>query len=203
MTLSTSASGTASPAPRSTIPQRGSSREAGDLQNKLVQLSVSKLQGVSRTAEESTEERLFESRAQFKVLTSQIAMHLDDAWREKLFHQVDSLLDADEWQKEDVEPSAASARTFLRLILALRPEQRPGLGASHGHLIAAWTNGKNQLTIECLPKDRLRFSLVTYPNPNEEPERAAGTNVISRLADVLAPYHPSQWLKIAHSIRAG
>ena len=47
------------------------------------------------------EDRLFDATANVKILTSQVAMHLDPEWRERLFKQLDSLHDPEEWEAED------------------------------------------------------------------------------------------------------
>jgi hypothetical protein len=138
--------------------------------------------------------RLYAARADFKILASQVAMHLPDQWREKLFKQIDSTLDSEQWEAEDCPPTVFSARTFLRLILALKTTVRPGLGATHdGNLVAAWTNGKNRLTVECLGGDRIRWSVVREIAEGEEVDRGVGATVIGRFIALLAPYGPETW----------
>src|SRR5689334_1037261 len=56
----------------------------------------------------SMEERLYDSLATAKVMTAQVAMYLDRPWRDRLFAQLDSLLDAAEWHEEDVPINGAS-----------------------------------------------------------------------------------------------
>ena len=123
-------------------------------------------------APQNLTEELYDALASFKVRTALVAMHLDREWRVRLFRQLDSLLAIEDWEKSDVPPSLASYSTFLRMLTFLRPLRRPGLGATHdGHLIATWTTGEDRLTIECLPKDIVRWHLsVTIEG---ERERAA------------------------------
>lgn len=145
-------------------------------------------EGPSRTLSE----QLYDSLAQAKVMTSKVAMHLDTSWRDKLFAQLDELLAADEWHDDDLPIEASSFATFLRLILHIKPERRPGLGVSHGgDLIAAWTAGDDKLTIECLPRDVLRWVLSC--EVEGERERAAGETPVPRLPDVLRSYQPQRW----------
>jgi len=140
------------------------------------------------------EERLFQSSANFKILTSMVAMHLPVEWREKMFQQIDTLLDAEQWESDDAPPTVFSARTFLRLILALNSSVRPGLGASHdGNLIAAWTKGKNRLTVECLGGDRLKWSVVREAPDRESVDRIVGATGLGRFVSQLAPYRPEIW----------
>jgi hypothetical protein len=140
----------------------------------------------------SLEAKLFNSRAACKIKTSEFAMHLEPGRRERFFAQVDSLLDADEWDENDQPISAASFATLLRLLLLIRPKRWPGLGASmDGHVIAAWTTGENRLTVECFPEDRLRWVLVRYRDG--ERESTAGDTSVLRLPAILQPYEPQIW----------
>lgn len=142
-------------------------------------------------------ERLYDALASFKVRTATIAMHLDRNWRDRLFKQLDSLLSPDDWQAEDDTPTFASFSTFLRMLMFLKPERRPGLGAAgNGHLIASWTVGDERLTMECLPNDIVRWNLSALIDGDRE--RAAAETPVQRLAAVLAPYSPSRWFSANH-----
>ncbi|MGT2502530.1 hypothetical protein ACVOMS_20250 [Bradyrhizobium guangxiense] len=145
--------------------------------------------------------QLFDVLAQFKIRTSQVAMHLNRDWRSRLFGQLDSLLNVEDWEPLDRPPTIDSFATFLRLLVFLKPQRRPGLGATaKGELIATWTNGGDRLTIECLPQDLVRWTIsVTI---NEDRERAAGVTPVSRLPAVLAPYGPDRWFVDANRIPA-
>jgi hypothetical protein len=140
------------------------------------------------------DQQLFDRKADFKVFYSQIAMHLTDDIRKRLFRQIDSLLDKEEWDERDLPPTLASFRTFIRLMLLLRPDRRPGLGADHqGHLLGFWAGDDqaNRLTIEFLANDRLRWSLSRTFDSRQE--HAAGDTQINRLQAVLSPYSPQIW----------
>ena len=145
------------------------------------------------------QERLFEALSEVKILTSQVAMHMDREWRDKLFHQLDALHDPAEWESDDTPIRKSSFATFLKAMLSIVPERRPGLGLSHaGYLIAAWTTDQDRLTIEFLPNDRVRWVLSLHSN--EEIERYAGDTGVSLLADGLSKYHPEQWFSRAQKI---
>lgn len=144
----------------------------------------------------SLEEQLYDALAAFKIRTAAIAMHLDRDWRSKLFAQLDSLLSIESWEEEDLPPTVASFYVFLRLITFIKPERRPGLGATHdGNLIAAWTVGGDRLTIECLRQDKVRWALAVGPEGNRE--SAAGITGVARIAEVLEPYNPARWFSDA------
>lgn len=141
-------------------------------------------------------ERLYDANASFKVFTSQVAMHLDDDWRKKLFRSLDNLLDPESWEDDDLPPALVSFQTLMRLLLLLKPERRPGLGIDNSaHLVAAWTEGVNRLTVTCLENDHLAWTLRRQTRDGLV--RAAGSNKITMMPKVLEPYEPSVWFKIA------
>lgn len=141
------------------------------------------------------EEQLFDATANVKILTSQVAMHLDREWRDKLFQQLDSMHDPAEWEAGDEPIQQASFATFLKAIVQLKPQRRPGLGLTYGgNLIAAWTKDSDRLTVEFLPKDRVKWVLSRHQE--DEPERFAGQMAVSRLGEGLAPYDPQYWFSV-------
>ncbi|MGH8510161.1 MAG: hypothetical protein ACREU9_12520 [Gammaproteobacteria bacterium] len=138
------------------------------------------------------EERLYDARALCKTKTAAVAMHLDFEWRSRFFSQLDSLMDFENWEKEDLPITEASFTTLLRMLLLIRPARRPGLGStSYGNIIAAWTMENGRLTIECLPRDDVRWVLSRHLDGDRE--SAAGQVALSRLTVVLAPYNPERW----------
>lgn len=140
----------------------------------------------------SLEEKLFDATASVKVLSSKVAMHLNQERRNKLFSQIDSLHDIDEWDEEDMPVKDSSFETFLKAILLISPKRHPGLGLSHkGNLIATWGNSQDRLVAEFLPKGFVRF--VLSRNLDGEIERATGETNISRLFECLTPYQPNHW----------
>ncbi len=137
-------------------------------------------------------EMLFDATAEVKVLTSRVAMYLEPTWRNKLFAQIDSLHDADEWEHGDKPLQRDSFVTFLKAICDIKPERRPGLGLTHnGRLIAAWTKGASRLTIEFHPGNRVRW--VISRTVDNESEQFAGDTNVSRLRTSLQPYKPEEW----------
>jgi len=127
-----------------------------------------------------------------KVITSQVAMHLQQAWRSGLFQSLDQLLDKEDWDFSDELPTEASFLTFLRMIIFLNVKDRPALGAtSNGRIISGWMNDQERLQIECGPNDEVKWVIATWSNDHRE--SAAGRTVVSRLPQVLAAYKPERW----------
>lgn len=137
-------------------------------------------------------EQLYDALANAKVMTSRVAMHLEPDWRNRLFVQLDDLLDIDDWHDDDKPVEGSSFMTFLRMIVHQKPQRRPGLGVSHGgHLIGAWTSGADRLTLEFLPNDMIRWVLSC--EIDGVIERAAGETPVWRMSDVMRPYNPDRW----------
>jgi hypothetical protein len=155
----------------------------------------------TRPQPNSTESQLYDALAAFKVRTATVAMHLDLDWRCRLFQQLDSLLTVADWEADDRPPSLSSFSTFLRMLILLRPDRRPGLGAtSDGILIATWTSDHDRLTIECLSDDITRWQLAV--TIDGERERAAAITPLTRLKEVLTPYGPQRWFGYANHVPA-
>ena len=143
--------------------------------------------------EKNLEERLFDALAAAKMLTASVAMHLNRARRDKLFRQLNSLHDLAEWEESDEPLQRSSFGTFLKAMLTVNPQRQPGLGLSQaGHLIGAWTIDRDELTIEFLPNDWVKWVLARYKD-DDEPRRFAGQTPVSELAEGLAPHRPEHW----------
>jgi len=144
----------------------------------------------------STEASLFDATAAAKIMISQVAMHLDNVWRNKLYYQIDSLHEFDEWDPDDKPLQQHSFYTFLRALLQVRPTRFPGLGLSHdGYILAAWISGENRLAAEFLENDRVQWVLTRQLNG--EIERSSSTTTLSRWLQCLEPYNPAEWFYAA------
>ena len=147
-----------------------------------------------RSHKRTLEEHLFDVRASCKISARQLTMHFPPDWHIKFFKQLDSLLGLEDWDKNDEPVRQDSFFTLMRLLVKLRDKRRPGIGiANHGNVVAAWTAGQSdRLTIECLPRDRVRW-IVTVP-VDDGYDTGAGETSIDRLLHILQPYGPSRWL---------
>lgn len=145
----------------------------------------------------SVDELLFDAKASAKMLMSQVTMYLREGWRDKLFYQLDNLLDAQEWDPLDQALQKRSFETFLKVICDINPTVRPGLGLSYtGNLIAAWTTKSNdQLTLEFEPDDWVQLFVTRYFD--EEPEIISARLKTVRLKSRLNDLKCAEWLTCA------
>lgn len=144
----------------------------------------------------STAAQLHDALAKAKVFTSQVAMHLQDDWRERLFADLDHLMGAEDWHEDDTPLNESSFQTFLRMIIHQSIVRRPGFGLSYnGNLLASWTTGKDRLIMEFLVEDMVKWVLACVVDG--ETEKAAGVTPVRRLPNVLSPYSPDRWFAVA------
>ena len=147
---------------------------------------------LSDQGDRTLEERLFDATANVKILTSQVAMHLDQELRKRIFSQLDAIHNVEDWDPDDEPIRKGSFATFLKALVEIKPVRRPSLGLSHsGHLIAAWVVEQDRLTIEFLNDDRVRWVLARAID--DDVERFAGHTNVARLLDGLKPYQPAHW----------
>ena len=140
---------------------------------------------------QTIEEQIDSSLSKLKKMTNYVAMHIGKEWRDKLFVQLDSLLDYDEWDEENSLPDYNSFNTFLRFMLNQRPNPRPSIGLFDGVFIASWVAGKDMLTVECLPNDEVRWGVIYYLEG--KPYTASGTTTIAELPRIRFPDNFNKW----------
>lgn len=137
---------------------------------------------------------LYQSKAAAKMHTAKVAMRIGDEWKRGLYHQLDSLMDIEEWEIGDEPLSIGSFATFLRLMFLLRPNSRPGLGITEdGNLLAMWDVGGGRLTFECKSGDRVKW--IFSEDFGNFRESAAGETIIDRVQEILTPYSAKGWFR--------
>jgi hypothetical protein len=160
---------------------------------------TSKSSQVFKPLEETKESRLFNVVAALKVAVAEISMHLDDAWRARLFTQIDMLHEPDDWDDSCRLTDLDSFKTFLHLILQQGPMERLGLGIDDdGHILASWRNEQDMLSLIFLGNDRIRWAVVRHENGGVE--SAGGQTNLDRLPTVLQAYNPESWYGNAHNL---
>jgi hypothetical protein len=130
---------------------------------------------------------LFEANAEAKIYVSQVAMHISREWRDKLFRQLDTLLDTDEFEEDDAPLNVQSFRVFLKYILQMRPPKRPGLGLTRdGLVIAYWGNETRSFNLEFRIDERAKF--YYFDGRPDDAVQLNGLAPLSSLFDYL-PWH--------------
>ena len=156
----------------------------------LVSIKSPSTQAISE--HKTLSEKLYDATSEVKILTSQVSMYLTREWRDRVFKQLDNMHDISEWDADTSPIQKESYKTFLKLVISLKPNKHPGLGLSDkGFLLAAWIVGGDRLTTEFLPNDNIRWTLSTLVDG--EIDRAAGVTKVSRLFLNLLPYQPNKW----------
>ncbi len=156
--------------------------------------SASHISRFFRAKPPKLEEKLFDAKAQVKILFSQVSMHFSKDLRTKLFDQLDLLHEIEGWEEGDDAVKTESFSTFLRWLYLYRPDNFPSLGLSFsGHLIASWlaNDNKDILTLEFLHRDTIKWYVTKYFD--KEPEQGNGTASLRRIGNTLSPYHTEDW----------
>src|SRR5271170_1370647 len=113
------------------------------------------------TSPETFESKLFDNAAELKIALSQIIMHLDPEWRDIIREQIDTLLDADNWQDDSAFITKSTFITFLRFIVFANPTRLPSLGVgSTGHMLAAWRKAEQRIAVEFFRDDKAAATFV-------------------------------------------
>jgi hypothetical protein len=125
---------------------------------------------------------------------SEVSMHLPKGFANGLNRQFANMMDEEAWEAEDelISPDALDA--FIFLLRNTGTMRRPGIGTDGlGSLTAAWTDGENRLTAECLPTGKISV-IVSRRDKNGEIERAAfGPMRPDRVRAILEPFKPEVW----------
>ncbi len=148
-------------------------------------LALDKSPVYSEQGQVSTEERLFSSLVELKVLTSQFSMHLPSAWRKRLFSRLDILYDVENWSSDDTVISVSSFRSFLRATLTYEPLSNTSFGISNnGNFLTAWKVEDTSLSFEYADGDAVQWSFAKGNLP--EGEVSAGFTKVAELTRVIA-----------------
>jgi hypothetical protein len=207
MTFQTSSSSLA-PNQQTPLLSGGNSALSTTLSHLLTEMHKSSPQSITpkssqvfKPLEETKEIRLFNAVAALKLAVAEVSMHLDTAWRTRLFTQIDMLHEPDDWDESYQLTDLDSFKTFLRLILQQGPLQRLGLGIDdNGHILASWRNRQDMLSLIFLGKDRVRWAVVRHQG--DEIESAGGRTSVERLPTVLQAYNPEFWYGNANNLSA-
>tara|TARA_R110001599_G_scaffold95571_1_gene247818 strand:- start:541 stop:1152 length:612 start_codon:yes stop_codon:yes gene_type:complete len=150
---------------------------------------------IETKADDSIESKLTKNKEQLLKYISNISMHVSDEWRKDLISKLDALLDPEDWDDEDEVVSLSSFELFLSWQIMNQATAHPSYGLSmSGHFVAAWLKNENQLVLEFLKKEEIKWSVTKYYNESTDPELATGLTSLNRLTSVLEAYAPEEWL---------
>lgn len=143
---------------------------------------------VSAKASDATQldVQLFNNKAQIKILTSRISMHLEAPVRKDLFKQIDELLDVEAWDDTDALINESSFATLLRFITSKSNIHRSALSVSlDGNIMASWLKEGLRLTIEFQPVDVIKL-VVHRTTEQRGRESLAFAGSLRTIDDVLS-----------------
>jgi hypothetical protein len=107
----------------------------------------------------SFEERIFDSLVALKVAISQYAMHLATKERRRLFEELDSKINVDDWHEEDTLPVTSSFQEFLKWMIHSKHYQWTSIGVSaQGTILVAWRTPRVMLTANFDSQDSVRWT---------------------------------------------
>ncbi|NEI48626.1 hypothetical protein GR217_13055 [Rhizobium leguminosarum] len=123
--------------------------------NEFLRESAKRRQDISQYIEEVNPDirwQLATVAMSLKIVTSRYAMYMGFAERERLFGELDYLLDPDGWYEEDKHPSLPSYTNFLKWLIEARRSDWSSLGFdAQGDTLAAYKRGENLLTAAFTP----------------------------------------------------
>jgi hypothetical protein len=102
-----------------------------------------------RTVPESAsfEEQIFNSLVSLKVAVSQYAMHLTTEERHRIFAELDSLINVDDWHEDDQLPNIVAFKDFMKWMIYSRYFKWISFGVSdEGGMLVAWKTPRVLLT---------------------------------------------------------
>jgi hypothetical protein len=95
----------------------------------------------------SFEEKVFSSLVSLKVSVSKYAMHLSHHERHRVFQQLDSVINTDDWHEEDELPQIGAFEDFLKWMIYSKYFKWLSIGVSdEGTLLVAWRTKRVLLT---------------------------------------------------------
>lgn len=133
----------------SSLESSTSVKDAALPESKKVMLAIRDAQRFVRAVPEITsfEEQIFNSLVSLKVSVSQYAMHLTTEERHRIFAELDSLINVDDWHEGDTLPNIIAFRDFLKWMIYSKYFKWISLGVSdEGGMTVAWKTKRVLLT---------------------------------------------------------
>jgi hypothetical protein len=125
----------------------------------------------------SFQQRVFDASVEMKVAVSNYAMHLTPETRAKLFHDLDEVVNVEDWYEEDALPSALSFRDFLKWTIFSKRYNWLSIGFSdEGYILVAWKSERALLSATFRGNARVLWT-ATRSSPEGE-TYAAGESTL-------------------------
>jgi hypothetical protein len=130
---------------------------------------------VAVSTNQGLEERIFNSVVQLKVSIAQFAMHLSSDERERIFRQLDDVINVDDWHDEDELPKVESFRDLLRWAIHSSLYGWTSFGvADDGNILVAWDRPSARLTANFNGDGQVRWTSWVRSSSGTEAAHAAG-----------------------------
>lgn len=131
----------------------------------------------------SFEEQIFDTLVSLKVAVSQYAMHLGREERTRLFEELDSKINIDDWHESDSLPTTQSFVEFLKWMIYSKHSEWTSIGvSSHGSILVAWRTQTVLLTANFEAKDTVRWT-AQVKSPTGEVGYSAGKCTLRLFAE--------------------
>jgi hypothetical protein len=115
---------------------------------------------VARTADEvSLERKLFDALVSLKVAVAHYAMHISTEHRHRIFSELDSILNVEDWHQDDQLPAVSSLVSFLKWTIFSKQPNWTSIGISdEGTILVAWRTPRVLLTANFNASDSVRWT---------------------------------------------
>jgi hypothetical protein len=135
-----------------------------------ITLGPQKSETVLRSVTHSADfhESIFNSLVSLKVAVSKYAMHLSSAERKRIFEQLDSVINVDDWHDGDDLPKPNSFEEFLKWMIYSKYFKWTSIGVSQeGNIMVAWRTRRVLLTANFAGADNVRWTAQIHSDVGE------------------------------------
>jgi hypothetical protein len=105
------------------------------------------------------EEKIYNSLVSLKVAVSKYAMHLSPDERHRIFMELDSVINKEDWHENDQLPQTGSFQDFLKWMIYSKYFKWTSIGVSDdGSILVAWKTEHGLLTANFTSVDNVRWT---------------------------------------------
>jgi hypothetical protein len=124
-------------------------RDLPFLENKKVIVDSKRPEKLVRSVVQATsfEQQIFNTLVSLKVAVSQYAMHLSNEERHRIFAELDSIINTEDWHEGDQFPKLTAFQDFLKWMIYSKYNKWISFGVSDdGNFLVAWKTRRILLT---------------------------------------------------------